>query len=100
MDLELVKTRRRETATQCIVQRSANLLQEQAKKTVALTVFARRIEKTAEYARQIGFLRTEIVEYGKLRRGSPIQFRLRPLGNVDRRAETSKKDRQFTPCEL
>ena len=66
MDLGLVDIRKRKFSAQCLVQRAVNLIQKQAKKTVALTMSARRIKKVGEYARQIGFPLMEVLENRKL----------------------------------
>ena len=91
IDLGLVSTVNRKVATQCLVQKAVNLIQQQAKKTVALTMSARRIKKVGEYARQIGFPLMEILENRKLRCGYPIQFFLNSFGVFGHWAETGKK---------
>ncbi|MCY4559701.1 MAG: hypothetical protein OXF79_25730 [Chloroflexi bacterium] len=72
-----------------------NLVEEQAKKRIALTVCPVRIEKTSEYARQVGFSFVKEVEQGKSGRGPPVKLGLRSLGYTHSRSETGEESLQI-----
>ena len=77
------------------VENFSDLVEEQPKKRIALTVRPAWIEKTPEYARQILFPFVEEVEHREAGRGPPVKFGLGAPGYSDGRAETGEESLQI-----